>query len=185
MHRFVLALLFLGFTTTLAAQDKKPEPKPERFTYRIQGLFSPDREKDLKLAFADLPDITFVSVNFDDAEITVEFVPAKVFPGAKPEQVLQRLDDKVRNATRSTFSVKPRRTIPREKLEQIVIPAAGCDCKACCFAAYEAIANIDGVFQATASFKEGKITALIDPTKTDRAKLETALRKREVSIPKK
>ena len=53
----------------------------------------------------------------------------------------------------------------------VVIPAAGLDCKACCLAAYETISGIDGVEQATASFKEGRITALIDPLKTDRAKL--------------
>jgi copper chaperone CopZ len=65
-----------------------------------------------------------------------------------------------------------------------VIPAAGLDCKACCLAAYEAVAAIDGVEQATASFKEGKITALIDPARTDPAKLEDALRKKGVSLGK-
>ena len=50
-------------------------------------------------------------------------------------------------------------------------------------AAYEAVANIDGVEQATASFKDGRVTALIDPTKTDRAKLEDALKKKGEFLP--
>ena len=77
-----------------------------------------------------------------------------------------------------------RRTTARDKLQTVVIPAAGLDCKACCLAAYEGISGIDGVEQATASFKEGKITALIDPTKTDKAKLEEALRKKGVTVGK-
>ena len=73
---------------------------------------------------------------------------------------------------------------PRDKLERVVIPTAVLDCKACCLAAYEAVAALDGVVQATASFKEGRVTALFDPTKTDRAKLEEALRKKGVKVGK-
>jgi hypothetical protein len=163
--------------------DDKPA-KVERFTYRVTGLFAPDREKDLRAGFEELPDFKLVAVSFDDAEITVEFAPSKVFPGQKPERIVELVNDKVRGVTRHTFGVKPRRTVERAKLQQIVIPAAGCDCKACCLAAYEAIAQIDGVEQATASFKDGRITALIDPTKTDRTRLEDALRKKGVEVGK-
>ena len=123
-------------------------------------------------------------MNFDDAEITVEFAPAKLFPGQKPERVTELVNDKVRAATQGTFGVKPRRTVARDKLQQVVIPAAGLDCKACCLAAYETVAGIDGVEQATASFKDGRVTALIDPTKTDKSKLEEALRKKGVDLGK-
>ena len=57
--------------------------------------------------------------------------------------------------THHTFGVKPRRTVPRDKLQQVVIPVAGLDCKACCLAAYEAVAGmlmvgtISGVMLAT------------------------------------
>ncbi len=179
---FLAASAFL-FAALLLADDK-PAAKAERFTYRVYGLFAPDREKDLKEAFKELPDVALVAVNFDDGEITVEFVPAKAFPGAKPEQVLERLDQKLRSETKSTFAVGPRRMIARDKLEQVVIPVVGLDCKACSLAAYEIVARLDGVAQATASFKEGKVTALIDPTKTDQAKLEDALRKRGVQLVK-
>lgn len=170
--------LLLLFPVLASADDKKPE----KVTYRVTGLFAPDREKDLRLAFEDIPDVKLVAVDFEEAEVTVEFDPAKAFPGAKPDKWAEQLDQKLRQATRSTFGVKPRRTVPRDKLEKIVIPAGGLDCKACCLAAYESVAAIDGVYQATASFKEGKVTALIDPTKTDRAKLEDALRKKGVKI---
>jgi len=178
-----VAILAASLLAGAAAADDKPA-KAERFTYRVLGLFSPDRETDLREAFKDLPDVTLVAVSFDDAEITVEFAPGKVFPGQKPERVVELFDQKLRSATRHTFGVKPRRTVARDKLREVVIPVAGLDCKACCLAAYESVAAIDGVEQATASFKEGRVTALIDPARADRAKLEDALRKKGVQVGK-
>ena len=172
--------VILLLDTSLATADDKPA-KPERITYRVTGLFSPDREADLRAAFEDVPEIKLVAVDFAEAEITVEFDPAKLFPNQKPERVTELVNDRLRGVTRSTFGVKPRRTIARDKLQEVVIPVEGLDCKACCLAAYEAVANVDGVYQATASFKERKVTALIDPAKTDRAKLEDALRKKGVA----
>ena len=39
-----------------------------------------------------------------------------------------------------------------------------------------------GVEMATASFKEGRVTALINPEKIDRVELETALKQRGVQL---
>lgn len=178
----IAALLPLGAFAFADDKPGKPEPKPERLTYRVTGLFDKSREKALREAFEEIADIKLVAVNFDDAEITVEFAPAKVFPGEKPERVVERVSDRVRQATHHTFAVHPRRTVARDKLKEVVIPAAGCDCKACCLAAYEFVARVEGVYQATASFKEGRITALIDPTRTDKAKLTEELRKRGVDV---
>jgi hypothetical protein len=47
-----------------------------------------------------------------------------------------------------------------------------------------AVASVEGVYQATASFKDGRVTVLFDPTTTDRAKLEEALRKKGVDLGK-
>ena len=95
------------------------------------------------------------------------------------------VNDKLRSATHATFGVKPRSTAARDKLKELVIPVAGLDCKACCLAAYEIVAQVDGVVQATASFKDGRVTAKVDPSKADQAKLEEALRKRGVAVGKR
>lgn len=181
MRTLLAAVLFAA---PALAQDKKPASKPERITYRVTGLFDKSREAALREAFVELPDYKLIAIDFDEAEITLEFDPAKLFPGQKPERVTELVGDKVRGATHGTFAVKPRRTVPRDKLQGVVIPASGCDCKACCLAAYEAVAAVEGVYQATASFKDGRVTALFDPTKTDRAKLEDALRKKGVDLGK-
>ncbi len=177
-----IALAMAMFAACGATCAEDPPTKTERFTYRVFGLFSPDREEDIRELFKELPEITLTAISFEEAEITVEFNPSKAFPGVKPDRFIELLDNKVRALARGTFAVKPRRVIAKVKLQQLVIPVLGLDCKACSFAAYETIAKIDGVEQATASFKKGQVTALIDPTKTDRAALENALRKRGISI---
>jgi copper chaperone CopZ len=150
--------------------------------HQITGLFSVEREQDLREAFAKIPEIKLVGINFKNAEATLDYEPAKVFPKAKADQVLQKLDAMLKTASNHTFGIKPLRTVPVDKLKLITIPVAGLDCKACCLAAYEAIYKLDGVEQATASFREGRVTALIDPAKTDRAKVEDALKKRGVQL---
>ena len=60
----------------------------------------------------------------------------------------------------------------------------GLDCKGCALAAYESIAKLDGVEQATVNFKVGLVTAMIDPKKTDRAALEAALKQKQVELKK-
>jgi hypothetical protein len=52
----------------------------------------------------------------------------------------------------------------------------------CCLGAYEAIYRLEGVEQATSSFKAGLVAAWIHPGKTDLAKLQDTLRKREVQL---
>lgn len=179
----VLSAVLLAFVAGASAQQPKVEPKTERITYRVIGLFSPEREKALRAGFDSLtPDFKLVAVNFEDAEITGEFSPAKLWPGQKPERVAELVNDKVRQATSHTFGVKPRRDIPRDKLRTVTITVRGCDCPGCNLAAYEIVAGVEGVYQATSSFKDGRITALVDPMKTDQAKIEDALRKRGVDV---
>ena len=171
------AFLGVGF----APKDDRNVPRTEK--YQVTGLFRPDRENDFREAMKDVPEVRLVALDYKNAEASFEFIPAKAFPGAgKPEQILQQLDNKVRQATRHTFGLKPRRTVPREKLALVEIAVGGCDCKACDLGAYEIVAKLPGVEQATACFREGRVTALIDPTKTDRAKLVEALKRREVRV---
>jgi copper chaperone CopZ len=163
-----------------AAKDKNEAPR--RFRHQITGLFSIEREADLREAFEKLPDIKLVSIDFANAEATLEYVPAKVFANVKPAEAIARLDNLLRTASGHTFGVKPLRTVPREKLQRIEIRVAGLDCKACSLAAYEAVFRLDGVETATASFREGRVTALIDPAKTNRTRLEAALKQRGVDV---
>jgi hypothetical protein len=181
---------FLLFTITAASltlgaapAGEKTAPRPERVTFRVLGLFAPDRVKDLREDFAAVPNVKLVDVDFDCAEITVEFVPGKAFPGIPPKDFPAALDGKLRQASNHTFGVRARSIVPRAQLKTVVIAVAGLDCKACALGAYETVARIDGVEQATASFKDGRVTARIDPAKTNKAALEAALRRAEVQLP--
>jgi copper chaperone CopZ len=155
---------------------------PRTIKHQITGLFMKEREQDLREAVAKIPQVKLVSIDFENAEATFVYDPAKVFPGAKPEQIVQRFDNLLKSASYHTFGVKPLRSVPLKKLRLIEILVAGLDCKACSLAAYEAVYRLEGVERATASFREGRVTAWIDPEKTDRAKLEAALKKHGVEV---
>lgn len=179
-HAFLtLFCLFLA-PFALAADEKSDVPK--RVKHQITGLFSTEREADLREAFEKIPDIKLVAIDFVNAEATLEYVPTTIFRTAKSHERIGRLDNLLKSASHHTFGVKPLRSLPREKLQRIEIAVAGLDCKACCLAAYEAVYRLDGVETATASFREGRVTALIDPSKTNRIRLEAALKQRGVDV---
>ncbi len=171
-HDSVLMILCLS-TAAHAAEPIK---------HQITGLFSTEREADLRETFKELPEFKLVSIDFKNAEASFEYDSAKVFPNAKPEQVVERFDNLLRQASRHTFGIKPLRSLPKDKLTLIEIPVVGLDCKGCCLGAYDAIYRLPGVEMATASFKLGRVTALVNPEKIDRVELETALKQRGVQL---
>lgn len=169
-------------TARAAEGEAKPADGPQQVVHRVTGLFSPDREADLRKALEKVTGVRLVSLDFDHAEATFEYHVAGTFPGATPEQVVEQFNNLLRQASNHTLGIKAVCTVSRDQLIRIEIPVAGLDCKACCLAVYEILAQQDGVEQAGVSLKDGRTTALINPAKTDRPKLEAALREREVPI---
>ncbi len=178
-----LARQVLSFSLTLVCPLILCGPaQADRIKHQVTGLFMKEREQDLRDAVAKMPEVKLVSIDFNNAEAVFDYDPAKLFPGAKPAEFLQRFDNLLRFSSTHTFGVKPLCSIPVEKLQRIEIPVAGLDCKACSMAAYEAVCRVQGVERATASFREGRVTAWIDPSSTDRARLEEALKKIGVEV---
>lgn len=149
---------------------------------RVTGLFSPDRAADLREVMLKIPDAKLISIDYANAEAVFEYDPKTAFDKAKPDKIPERLDNAIRTNSFSTFGIKPLSTTPKEKLQRVEIAVVGLDCKGCALAAYESVAKIDGVDQATCSFKEGLVTAKFDPEKTNRAALEAALIKVRVEL---
>ena len=187
-HLVALALLIaaaLPLAIPLRAEDQQPPAAAagvQQTVHRITGLFSPDREADLKEALKQIPGVELVSVDIDFSEATFSYDAAVAFPDTKPEQIVERLDQLLKQSSRHTFGAKPRCTVPREQLTRVEIAVIALDCKACALAAYETLAALDGVEQAAVDFKAGRATALIDPAKTARDKLEAALKERGVTV---
>jgi hypothetical protein len=174
-----IALLLGAAGSTLAADEPAPQ---EPVKFRVTGLFIPERVDDFQTLMRDYPDVKLVGVDYDTAEASFRFDPKTAFPGTKPTQIAERFDQLLRQKTRGSFGIRPLCEVPREKLKFVEIPILGLDCKACSFGAYDAICRLDGVERATASFHDGRVTAWIDPDKTDRATLEAALVKRRVTL---
>lgn len=174
----VVGLVAIGVSVAQGQEEAKKQP----VKFQITGLFSPGRVDDLREVMKRLPDVELVSVDFKNAEAAFAFDAAKAFPGVKPDQIFDRLDNRIRTSSSSTFGVRPLRAMPLEKCMLVEISVVGLDCKGCSLATYESIYKLEGVERATASFKEGRVTAHIDPAKIDRAALEAALKKRNVQL---
>lgn len=167
------ALFLLGMT----AMAEDAVTGPQKVKHQIVGLFMPEREEDLRELLQErLPHFKLVQVDIANAEVTLEYDAALVWPGEKPEKYVERLDALLRQHSRDTFGAKRLRTVPLEKLTRVEISVVGLDCKGCSYAAYLMVYQLPGVECAMASFKSGKVTALIDPHLTDKTKLEEALK---------
>ena len=168
----MLLALILGLVT--------PDVVP--VTHRVTGLYAPEREADLREAVKGMSGVELVRVDLERGEAVFAYDPAVLFKGVKEKDRLQRFDQLLRQASRHTFGARPPLAVPWEKLVTVEIPVTGLDCPGCDLAAYESISKIDGVEQATARFREGRVTARIDPDRTSREALVEALKKRRVGV---
>jgi len=150
---------------------------------QVTGLFMPERVETFRMLFSQFPEAKLSTIDFKTASATIAYAAdSDLFRGAKPDQILERLNSRVRQLSGQTIGLEPISSIPRDKLQHVEIPILGLDCKACSLAAYEILAKIEGVEQATASFHESLATAWIDPNKTNLTALEDALKKRGVEV---
>ena len=151
--------------------------------FRIRGLFDLQRVEELKAQAATVADFRIVAVDYDSATATFAYADDKPpFKGAKPDSLERGFRERLSGATRGNFSVLPLAPLPRAQWQEVRIGIAGVDCRGCSFGAYNAVAEIDGVLRATASFKDGLLIAWIDPKLTNREALEAALKKRNIDV---
>jgi hypothetical protein len=167
------------------------EPDPAKYQFdaehtvalRVRGLFEPDQVADFRALMNLFPEAELESINLETAEASIRFAPdCELFRNAKPEQIVERIGNRVRQLSTNLFSLVPLSEIPREKLELVEFSIKGLDCKACSFAVYEILVRIEGVEQATASFRTAHASAFIDPSKTNRPALLEALKQRGVTL---
>ena len=157
-------------------------------TYRLIGLSAPERESDLREVMKTVPDVALVSLDIAKAEVNLRFDAEKLFLPAKskqppaPDKITERLNSLIGGASKNTFSLTERSTVPADKLTKIEILIGVLDCKGCRYAAYQSIAKLDGVESATVSATPSAIIAWIDATKIKRDALEDALKKARVDL---
>jgi copper chaperone CopZ len=174
---------------TRPAPVQPSEPPAKTFQFdddhsvklRVVGLFMSDRVDDFRELMKQFPEASLLTVDFDTATIRYA-ADSGQFRNAKPEQIVERLNNRVRQLSTGLFSLKPIGPIPREKLKQIEFPIKGLACKACSLAVHDILARVEGVEHVTASFRDSLATAWVDPARTDRAKLEAALKQRGVTL---
>lgn len=167
-------LLFLSVAATAAEQSVH---------YSVRGLFQPDRKAVLINATKALENCRLVGVDYDTARATFTYDDeAKGFKKAKPEQILQQIDNQVRKMTNYTFTLVQPGALPEAELKRIDFTVEGLDCLGCSYGAYNTVATLEGVERATANFHDGKLIVFIDPAKTSRKVLAEVLKKKEIKF---
>ena len=157
-------------------------------TYRLFGLSAAEREADLREVMQTVPAVALVSLDGAKAEVTLRFDAEKLFLPAKskqppaPDKITERLNSLIGGASKNTFSLTERSTVPADKLTKVEIPIGVLDCKGCRYAAYQAVAKLEGVERATVSATPSAVIAWIDATKIKRDALEEALKKARVDL---
>jgi hypothetical protein len=120
-----MSILFAA-AALLALSDAEgalvPAPEVEQVKHRITGLFGREREEDLREAAKRMAGVALVSIDFDTAEATFEYDPAKLFKDSKPKDYLERFDNMLRQASAHTFGARALCTTSREKLTRVEIP---------------------------------------------------------------
>jgi hypothetical protein len=180
-------------TPVIATPPEPPAPAPtfgdDQFdeshtvTLRVASLFFPERVDDLRKLLADFPEVRLRSVDYETAIATFAYAAqSDQFRNAKPEQIVERINNRVRQLSQGTFSVKLPSPIPHDRLERVDFPIVGLDCKACSLAVAQILEREEGVEHATASFGEKRATAWIDPLKTNREVLTATLKQRNVTL---
>ncbi len=173
-----LLLIFSLIALHLPADESK---------HRIIGLSEPSREQDLREQVKTMPGVEVATLNFDTAEVTLHYDPAKLMPSYNPkhppktEAITRRLEELLRVASNGTFTLVPLSTLPSDKLQKLEIQCGLLDCLGCRYGAYITIAKLDGVERATVN-ENALLTAWIDPAKTNREALEAALKKGRVEL---
>ena len=108
-----LAFIFFGISIVGAAArgaDAPAKPQPagdQTATYHVTGLFEPDREPALRAAVEKIPGVRLTSVDLDLGQATFAYDPAVAFKGTKPDKILERLDQLLRNASGHLLSLRP------------------------------------------------------------------------------
>ncbi|MCO6455287.1 MAG: DUF1592 domain-containing protein, partial [Pirellulaceae bacterium] len=150
---------------------------------RVAGLFLPERVDVFRSVMKEFAEAKLLSVDFETAEATLAYAAeSDLFRGAKPEQLIERLNNRVRQLSEHTLGLSSATALDSDNLQLIEIPIVGLDCQACSLGVYDILARIEGVERATASFRTGLARAWIDPQRTNRQALEEALRNRGVTI---
>jgi len=181
MRPLISSLVFASLFVAGLAVDLHAAPSVE-ISRRVVGLFEPSRVDDLKQLVPTLPGVELVQVDYDSTVAVWRLDPTRVmtsYNAKKPpteEQLAQRLDHILAAASMRTFALKPLSVIPAEQATLIQLHPRILDCRGCRFAVYNSIAKFDGVVSATVG-KDGLITALIDPAKTDRQTLLATIKK--------
>ena len=181
MKTRVLVIVVAALVSS-GAQSPKRQQAGGGIRLTVLGLYSPERVPVFRDAVARLPGVRVLDLDPDTAQATVAVAPTGELRNAPPREVAERLNVAMRKATHAQFGFRLPPQVPSDRLRRVEIRVQGIHCEACNLGIYESFMRVPGVAHATASLRDGVVTALIDPSKTDRKKLVELLQKLSLDV---
>ncbi len=170
-----------------------PQPEPQTrpiqiseqhtLTVQVTGLFMRDRVDAFRALLQQVPEVRLLELDFETAQARLAYDPeCDLFRGVQPTQLIERCHNRLQQLSRSTLGMRAVSSVPREQWKKLDLQIAGLDCMACSYAAYDALIRIEGVEQATASFRDGKATAWYNAAVTNQELIVMTLKQRQVVV---
>ena len=169
--------LLLCLMALLANCSKEPV-----VTVRILGLSDASRVNDFNEVIKKLPSLKIVSFDSDHATALVRYEPTIMdqrlglrSASSTPSTVIPLIDGLISAASGHTFTVTAPTEIADKNLKKLTFKVNLNDCKGCRYAAYIAVAKLEGLDRATVDSANHSLVAWIDPTKTSKKTVGDAL----------
>ncbi|MDA0807310.1 MAG: DUF1592 domain-containing protein [Planctomycetota bacterium] len=160
-------------------------PEDRTLKLRVIGLFMPERVDAFRELMASIPEVFLEAIDYESAEATLRYAPdCDLFRNAKPDQIIERLNNRVRQLSNGLFSMNAVGAVSNDKLSRVEIAIKGLDCKACSLAVHDILVRIEGVEHATASFRDGKAVVWFDPARANVEGFKKSLTDRRVTLGK-
>src|SRR5258708_7148473 len=109
-----MILLLAALLALSPVEGVLPAPDVQPVKHRLTGLLNKGREADLGESVQKLADVSIVSIDFDTAEVTFSYDPVKLLGKGNEQQLLERFDNLLRNASTHTFGIRALCTTPTE-----------------------------------------------------------------------
>ena len=130
-------------------------PEDRTLKLRVIGLFMPERVDAFRELMTSIPEAFLESIDYESAEATLRYAPdCDLFRNAKFDQVIERLNNRVRQLSNGLFSMNAVGAVSNDRLSRVEIAIKGLDCKACSLAVHDILVRVEGVEHATASFRD-------------------------------
>ncbi len=158
-------------------------PSENQIEVVVNGLFIAEQTDRLRTMVQEIEDLRILNLDPTTAQVTFQYsIDKNRFRSDSPQQVIDQLNQILRQQSSGIFSAKAMVPEPATKIQQATFPILGLDCKACSLAVHDILISIDGVIHAKADFQRETATAWYDSDQCSDTAIAEKLQQQGVTL---